>query len=86
MPKKQYRIAPEVKADILRKIKEEGISVAQAASDHGVAEGTIYGWLGKGLEGAPTIADIIRLKRENKQLLELVGELTVKLSTAQKKS
>ena len=86
MPKSFHRIAPEVRTDILRRIKEEGVPVSQAAKDHGVHETTIYGWLGKGIRGAPTLAEFIKLKRENKQVLELVGELTRKLSTAQKKS
>jgi transposase-like protein len=34
MSKKQHRIAADVKADILRRVKEEGISVAQAAKEH----------------------------------------------------
>ena len=52
MNKKHHRIAADVKADILRRVKEEGISVAQAAKDHGISEGTIYGWMVKGATGA----------------------------------
>ena len=48
MNKKHHRIAADVKADILRRVKEEGVSVAQAAKDHGISEGTIYGWMVKG--------------------------------------
>ncbi len=51
-PKKGHRIAPEVKTDIIRRIKEEGVSVPQAAKDHGVHESTIYGWLGTGAQYA----------------------------------
>jgi transposase-like protein len=86
MSRKVHLVSPGVKADILRRIKDEGVSVSQAAKDHGIGETTIYGWLGKGIRGAPTLAELVKLKRENKQLLELVGELTVKLSIAQKKS
>lgn len=39
---KTFKIAAEVKADIIRKIKEEGLSVSQAAKDHGVHESTTY--------------------------------------------
>jgi len=39
--KKGYRIAKEVKEQILKRIKEEGISVQQASQDHGVGEKTI---------------------------------------------
>jgi transposase-like protein len=47
----------------------EGISVALAAKDHGIHEATMYGWLGSGATSAP----------------QVVGELTVKFSQAQKK-
>jgi transposase-like protein len=84
--KKGHRIAREVKADILRRVKEEGVSVSQAAKDHGVHETTIYGWLGKGASGVPSWAEFSRLEKQNRELFEVVGELTVKLSQAQKKS
>lgn len=83
--KKQYRVAPEVKAQILTRIKDEGVSVAQAAKDHGVSEGSIYTWLGKKAEGGPSILEIARLKKENAELYRLVGEITLKLSETQKK-
>jgi transposase-like protein len=84
--KKKYRIAPEVREQIVKRIREEGVSVGQAAKDAGIHETTIYGWLGKGAEGTPTWSEYIKLKRENKMLLELVGEITLKLSESQKKS
>jgi len=82
--KKGYRVAKEVKYQILKRIKEEGVSVQQAAQDHGVSEKTIYKWLTKGVSGTPSWAEFARVKKENKGLLELVGSLTVKLSQAQK--
>jgi transposase-like protein len=57
--KKQHRIAPDVKEQILKRIKEEGVSVARAAKEHGIAEGTIYGWIGKGVRNAPTIGELV---------------------------
>lgn len=86
MAKKGYKIAAEVKEQILKRIKDEGVSVHQAATDAGVHESTVYGWLGTGAEGLPSWADISRLQKQNKELLELVGELTLKLSVSQKKS
>lgn len=83
--KKQYRVAPEVKAQIINRIKNDGISVAQAAKDHGVSEASIYTWLGKKTEGTPSVLEVARLKKENVQLLQLVGEMTLKLSETQKK-
>lgn len=86
MNKKSHRIAADVKADIIKRIKEDGVSVADAAKEHGVHETTIYNWLGTGASGAPSWSEFARLKKERDELLRLVGELTVKLSTTQKKN
>lgn len=66
-------------------MKEEGVSVAQAAKDHGLHETTIYGWLGSGASGTPLWGEFSRLQKQNKELFEIVGELTVKLSQVPKK-
>ena len=84
--KKNYRIAPEVREQIVKRVKEEGVSVSQAAKDAGVHETTVYGWLGAGAEAAPSWTEYAKLKRENKVLLELVGEITLKFSESQKKN
>lgn len=84
--KKKYRIAPEVREQVLKRIREEGVPVAVAAKDAGINTTTIYGWLGQGAEGAPSWSEYVKLKRENKMLLELVGEITLKLSESQKKN
>jgi len=84
--KKGHRIATEIKADIIRRIREEGIPVAQAAKEHGLHETTIYGWLGTGAQGAPTFSEFTRIQKQNRDLLEIVGEMTLKLSQAQKKN
>ena len=76
----------EVREQILKRVKDEGISVSQAAKEHGVSDGTIYGWLGKGVRGLPTVGELVRLKRQNEELLALVGELTLKMSQSQKKN
>lgn len=85
MSKLTHKIPAEVKADILRRVKDEGIPVAQAAKDHGIHDSTIYNWLGVGAAGAPSWSDLAKLQKQNKELFELVGELTLRLSAAQKK-
>lgn len=84
--KKTHRIAPDIKEQILKRIKEEGVSVSQAAKDHGIHETTVYGWLGAGAKSIPSWIEFAKLRRENKALLELVGEITLKLSESQKKN
>lgn len=82
---KKHRVSKEVKEQIINRIKNDGITVAQAASEHGISENTIYGWIAKKTEGQPTLSELIRLKKENEQLFRLVGDLTLKLSEPQKK-
>ncbi len=82
---KKYRIAPEVKEQVINRIKNDGVTVAQAAKDHGVHETTIYGWIGAKAEGGPSTLEFAKLKKENEELLKMVGLLTLKLSESQKK-
>jgi len=82
---KRHKIALEVKEQIINRIKNDGVSVVQAAKEHGVAEGTIYTWIAKKTVSNPSLSEIIKLKKENAQLLQLVGEITLKLSETQKK-
>lgn len=84
--KRGYRISNEVREQILKRVKDEGVPVTQAAEEHGVSTYTIYKWLTKGASGHPSWSEVTKLKKENRALVELLGELTVKLSTAQKKS
>ena len=79
------RIAPDIKEQIINRIKNDGVTVAQVAKDHGISDVTIYGWIAKKTQGQPTLSEVIKLKRQNAELMQLVGEMTLKLSEAQKK-
>lgn len=85
MPKGKAKVSKEVKQQILKRIKEEGVSVAQAAEEHGLSTQTIYGWIAKGVTAPPSVIEVSRLKREVQTLHEIIGRLTVKLSLAEKK-
>ena len=85
MPRGIPTVSPEVKQQILKRIKEEGVSVPQAASEHGLSTKTIYGWIAKGVTAPPSIIELAKLKRENQTLHEIIGRLTVKLSLSEKK-
>ncbi len=82
---KRQKIAPELKEQIINRIKNEGVTVVQAAKDHGISEGTIYTWLAKKIDGGSTVSENLKLKKENDQLKILLGEITLKLSETQKK-
>lgn len=80
----QHRITLDVKEQIINRVKHGGVPIKQIAEEHGITDSAIYKWLGKGIEGASTL-ELAKLKRENDELLKLVGLMTLKLSEAQKK-
>ena len=77
-------IKPEIKAEVLKKIKEEGLSVIKAGKDYGISTKTIYGWLAKLAEKAPSLVIVNQLKRENEGLYAIVGRLTTELNKLKK--
>ena len=78
-------VSKEIKEQILRRIKEEGITVASAAADAGVSTKSIYNWMRSKTVSDGSILEISRLKRENKELLEIIGELTHEVKRSKKK-
>jgi transposase-like protein len=82
--KKTHKIAPDVKEQILNRIKNDGISVAKAAEEHGVSTQTIYAWLTKGVKEQPSMLEFAKLKRENQALKEMLGEVTMEYKRSQK--
>lgn len=73
-----HPIRKEIKEQILSRIKNEGVSVSQVASEHGISPQTIYAWLSAGVASTSvSILEVAQLKRENKILLEMVGRLTM---------
>ena len=85
MAKKAHRIKNEIKAEIINKIKHEGLSVADAGEHYGMSDKTIYGWLGARASNTVSVLEYNRLKKENEQLKHLIGDITLKLSTEQKR-
>jgi transposase-like protein len=84
--KKSFKISPEIKEQILKRVKEGTLPVSQIAEEHGISPNTIYGWLSKKIKAQPGWRELSKLQKDNKELLALVGELTVKLSQSQKKN
>ena len=78
-------IPKEKKEQILNRIKNDGVSVPQAAKDAGISDATIYGWLGRTGQGKST-TEVLRLKRELQGTYELIGKLTAELNTYKKKN
>jgi len=74
MPGKYY--PPELKKEIIEKIKAEGITAVEAAKRYGIDVNNIYRWVSKGLSGSTgNIFEVNRLKKENRQLKQIIGEI-----------
>lgn len=79
------KVPADVKNQILQRIKAEGIPVPDIAKEHGLHPATIYGWMAKGVAAPPSMLELAKLKKENQMLLELIGKLTVEVSSEKKK-
>jgi len=82
---KVYKVSPETRQQIVERIKNEGIPISQAATEHGISTTTIYKWLGKSVTTGPSWLEFNKLKQENRMLLEVVGKLTIDLTISKKK-
>lgn len=75
-----FKVIPkEIKEQVLNRIKNEGVTVSQAAREHGLSPKTIYNWLRKTTIINPSVLEISRLRRENKELKEIIGMITHEL-------
>ena len=74
MPGKFY--SKEFKEEVLNKIKAEGITAVEAATRYGIDVNNIYRWVSSGINGSKgNLFEINRLKRENRELKQIIGEL-----------
>ena len=74
-------IDPDIKAEALNNVRNNGMSVSDAAFKYGVTSRTIYGWLKKEVVGSDRnlILENNRLKKEIEQLYNMLGRATVEL-------
>lgn len=81
------RIPKEVKDEILSKVKE-GRSVTELSNQYGISNKTIYTWLqfagGMSPTGRSTLVEHNRLKRENDELKQIIGLLTLEIQRGKK--
>ena len=74
MPGKFY--PRELKEEVINKIKTEGITAVEAGKRYGIDVNNIYRWVSSGVAGAKgNLFEINRLKRENRELKQIIGEM-----------
>lgn len=76
-------VSKDIKDEILAKIKQ-GIAVMDLSKQYGVHFKTIYGWLRNTAVGSVSTLEHARLKRENAELKEIIGMLSLELSKFKK--
>lgn len=78
------RTNPATKATILDAIKN-GMKVPEASGKYGVNATTIYGWLRSQADNTGTSnLEMAKLRRENQELKELIGLLSLQKKRAEK--
>ena len=82
----RFKKIPQDKKDaILKRIKEEGIPANRAANEAGVSPKTVYNWLyAQTTTSGISWHEHNRLRRENEQLKQIIGNLTLDLSKTKK--
>jgi transposase-like protein len=78
-------IAKEVKEEILGKVKA-GESVSSLSGAYGVSDKTIYNWLRGNITRNVSWMEHTKLKKENQQLKEIIGVLSLELEKVKKKT
>ncbi len=78
-------ISKDVRDQVLARVKEGKEKVSIIAEQFGISSKTVYGWLSKGVDGINRDQlEINRLKRDNAQLKQIIGELMFEKSRGKK--
>jgi len=77
-------ISGEVKAEVIAKVKA-GQKVVDLAKQYGISTKTIYNWLRGQITEQVSYREYKRVMKENEQLKQILGVLTLELEKAKKK-
>jgi transposase len=82
----QY-ISPEQRAKILSSIKDEGMSIPDAAKTFLIREDTVKKWMRRQTKNGHTSStEVQRLKQENQELKAIIGEMILHQKMKKKSS
>ena len=77
-------IDPDIKTEIVNKIRNEGMSVSEASATYSISSKSIYYWLREGVVDGNRnlILENNKLRKENEQLYKLLGRATAEMQKA----
>lgn len=78
-------VASEIKEEILSKVKS-GQPVLALSKQYGVSYQSIYSWLKGKVLGAVSLLEFNKLKKENEQLKQIIGVLSLEIEKTKKKN
>jgi len=83
---KGTRTPQHIRDAVLADIKDNGLIAAEAARKHGIHPRLVYSWLASSsLKSSGGLQyEVNKLKRQNQELLALVGQLTLELKSLKK--
>lgn len=72
---------PKLKAEIIAKVRDEGMRVTDVSAEYGVSAKSVYTWLREGVVDGNRnlILELNRLRKENEQLYKLLGRATAEM-------
>lgn len=79
-------VPQDKREEIIAKIRDEGVTVTEAARQYNIGPKAIYSWMRDGVasSGTSLILENNRLKKENEQLYNMLGRATVELKKVKK--
>lgn len=79
-------VDPQIKAEIVKKIRDEGMKVSEASTLYDVSAKSIYTWLREGIVdgNCNLILENNRLKKELEIAYRLLGRATAEMSRPKK--
>lgn len=77
------RVDPAIKAEIISKAKN-GERVLDLAKQYGFFYRTIYRWMGEKANQSNDQLEVVRLRRQNEELVKIIGEQTLEITRLKK--